>query len=491
MSKIVILGGTSEGRELAEYARQKRIPVVVTVVSEYGEQLLPEDSCVRIHQGRLDHAGMERFLIEERPQLVLDATHPYAREVTETAREVCSRLGLSCRRVLRKAQHTSGESLVEVSSAAEAAAFLAEREGAVFLTTGSRELGAFASDERLRERLYARILPDSQVVAACESLGVRGSHLIAMQGPFSMEMNVAMIRQTGARWLVTKESGSRGGFAQKLEAAVCCGIGIVVIRRPLREEGISLREALRLLDEFAADEPVAGEPVVRRVSLIGMGMSGRHLTMESVEALKSCDALLGAQRMLDAAAEFVGAVPRAARYRAEPVLEWLTEHPECVNAAVVCSGDTGFYSGSLSLVKALREEGFCVRICPGVPSAAALAARLGCGWEDWHLVSAHGRDVDPVLLLGEYEKVFLLLGGMHAIRDVCLRLTNGGWGTAWVTAGIRLGYPQEQVLSGTAASFAEYAGDDGLSCILLERTGTVPEYLPDDIGQEGKDSYER
>ena len=81
-ASVVIFGGTSEGRELAEYAESHRIPVLVSVVSGYGESLLRESDMVRVHTGALDETAMRQFLQETAPKLVLDATHPYARVVT-------------------------------------------------------------------------------------------------------------------------------------------------------------------------------------------------------------------------------------------------------------------------------------------------------------------------------------------------------------------------------------------------------------------------
>ena len=91
-ASVVIFGGTSEGRELAEYAESHRIPVLVSVVSGYGESLLRESDMVRVHTGALDETAMRQFLQETAPKLVLDATHPYARVVTEQVAALCREL---------------------------------------------------------------------------------------------------------------------------------------------------------------------------------------------------------------------------------------------------------------------------------------------------------------------------------------------------------------------------------------------------------------
>ncbi|MEI3167671.1 MAG: precorrin-6A/cobalt-precorrin-6A reductase [Lachnospiraceae bacterium] len=134
--------------------------------------------------------------------------------------------------------------------------------------------------------MFARVLPDSQVLKKCEDLGLHGAHIIAMQGPFSVELNCALLRTVQAGWLVTKEAGKRGGFAEKIEAARQCGVSVVVIRRPVHEEGISLEEAKRQMDAYRTARPpensVADGTGRRFLSMIGMGMGGaKQLTLEA------------------------------------------------------------------------------------------------------------------------------------------------------------------------------------------------------------------
>ena len=238
--RALILRGTSEGRELAEFASEHQVPVLVSVVSEYGESLIGEDPCVQVRRGALDEDGMEALMRREQPEIVLDATHPYAGVVTGQAAALCKKLGIPYWRVVR-----AEISRCDVTGAVygdvffvpstEAAAALLERDREpVLLTTGSKELEVFAKKKYLKGRIYARVLPSSTVLDKCGALGIGGSHLIAMQGPFSEELNRAILRQIGARWLVTKESGDRGGFLEKIMAARKCGCRVIVIGRPVK-----------------------------------------------------------------------------------------------------------------------------------------------------------------------------------------------------------------------------------------------------------------
>lgn len=82
MSDMIIFGGTVEGRKLAEHFRDKDLNVTVCVATEYGESLLPEGGSLRVRSGRLTQEEMCELFKEEEPAVVIDATHPYATEVT-------------------------------------------------------------------------------------------------------------------------------------------------------------------------------------------------------------------------------------------------------------------------------------------------------------------------------------------------------------------------------------------------------------------------
>lgn len=257
--QVYVFAGTSEGRILAEKIAEKGIPSRIFVASEYGGSLLPENESVEVSVGRLGREEMcrEMRLLAE-GGIVFDATHPYAVQATENIRAAAEEAGRTCFRVLRGSslkseENADREEIISVRSAEEAAEFLRGTTGNVLLTTGSKELPAFVQVEGYRERFYARVLPLPDVVLQCAALGFDAGHLIGMQGPFSREMNTALLREIGARWMVTKESGKRGGFPEKRQAAQEAGCGLVVIERPKKEDGIPLAEALQMLEKFAGE----------------------------------------------------------------------------------------------------------------------------------------------------------------------------------------------------------------------------------------------
>lgn len=529
MCKIWIFGGTTEGRLLAEYCSREKIEAWVSVASEYGEELLQEElmesgnagnpdlnhntclakknlktvqasSVIKVLRGRMDRYQMEEFIRNQGIHLVIDATHPHARLVSEEIQEACGRTGVRLERCLRaEGEQNKARDWVEVDSIQEAVSFLSSVSGVIFATTGSKELEALCQIPDYQKRVYARVLPTSNVLKKCEKLGITGSHLIAMQGPFSTEMNTLFLRQTKAEWLLTKDSGRAGGFQEKVEAARENGTRVVVIRRP-KENGISLEEAMEVLKK--ADEGKVGE-LKTHLILAGIGMGQpSQMTGEVLRAIRESDALIGAGRMLESAEralqndlliskegkaenrqESAAAVEKETKcykaYLPDDVIQIVSKHPEWKQAVILYSGDTGFFSGASRMSERLREAGYPFTVYPGTSCVSYLAARLGTHWEDAAIYSAHGRElsVDRVMkrLCDPEEpakRAFILMGGKNGAGQFCERLTQAGYGNVQVTVGENLSYPEEQIRSGTAEEMKKLEFAD-LSLMLLEVTDEI------------------
>ena len=238
---ILIFGGTTEGRLLCEKLAAGPHRVTVSVATELGAEELAGVPDLTVLCGRLDQNAMEKLLPGF--DLCVDATHPYAVEATGNIRRAAETLEVPLRRLVRP--ESALRDVTVVDSAQAAAAFLSEVPGNILLTTGAKELPAF--DGLPRERLFARVLPTHQGIAACEALGLRHRNILALQGPFTREMNEAMLAQYHIAWLVTKDGGGPGGYEEKIAAARAKGAGVVLIRRP-EENGVSLEDLQRELE---------------------------------------------------------------------------------------------------------------------------------------------------------------------------------------------------------------------------------------------------
>lgn len=281
--KVVIFGGTTEGRQLAEYLIQlnkkqkmQTIEVHVCVASEYGAQVLPDDAALKVHVGRLEQADMQEFLQKVQADICVDATHPYAVIVTQNIYQACKVVGVPYVRVRREMQEEPGnaDSVMQMSGTHIADAdgkrytdeisdsvyvkdtqaaidYLKGVTGNILITTGSKELHLYTQIPDYESRCTARVLPTPSVVEACTELGFTGKHLICMQGPFDLEMNLATLRYANADFLVTKASGKNGGYDEKCEAALAAGVHLVVIGRPREqvEPVMSLAQAEKYLTD--------------------------------------------------------------------------------------------------------------------------------------------------------------------------------------------------------------------------------------------------
>ena len=361
---------------------------------------------------------------------------------------------------------------VIVSSAAEAAAYLDGQEGAIFLTTGSKELPAFTAGVHETERLFVRVLPSVQVVASCRELGLEGKQICAMQGPFSEEMNRALLQQTKASWLVTKDTGITGGFPEKVRAARSLGVRLVIIRRP-EESGLDYESVLQAL------EPVLKQKIEgnfarilekRTISCIGIGMGTLDtLTHEAAETIRNADILFGAKRILESVEHMPGLLhesqERVEEYRSAQIAEYLSTRPHLTRIVILMSGDVGFYSGARLVQDAFPDEKidyYC-----GISSVVYFASKVPTSWQDAKLLSAHGRSLNLLNCVQRYPKIIMIVSGVEDVRAICQELVEAEMTYVHVTVGTNLSYQEETVTSGTPEAFLQ-AETTGLHIMLIE-----------------------
>lgn len=241
--RIVVFGGTTEGRLLSCRLAARGAAVTVCVATAYGAEEQGAHDGVTVLTGRRNAGEMAALL--QGAALCVDATHPYAVAASRNIRAACDAARVPYRRLLRGASDTSDA--VTVADAAEAAAYLAGTEGNILLTTGAKELPAFAALDP--DRLYPRVLPSHEGLYACEAAGVPHRNVIAMQGPFSRALNAATIRQYHIAYVVTKDGGAAGGFPEKAAAARETGAQLIVLRRPA-ENGACPEEIIKECEAY-------------------------------------------------------------------------------------------------------------------------------------------------------------------------------------------------------------------------------------------------
>ncbi|MBQ1394014.1 MAG: precorrin-6A reductase [Lachnospiraceae bacterium] len=246
MKQYLIFAGTTEGRELISFLLKRNdCKITACTATEYGKILLPHSSKLTVYAKRLNLEEMTAFLSAQHFDAVYDTTHPYAVIVSENIQAACNKTNTTYYRIVRPEEpllHDS--SIISVDSVDEAVRYLANTTGNILSTIGSKELSALCKLPDYSNRIYARILSNPQMVQKSFDLGFQGRHLICMQGPFSQALNTALIREFSISYLLTKSSGKLGGFLEKVSSAKETNTTLVVIGRPVKEHGITLKELL-------------------------------------------------------------------------------------------------------------------------------------------------------------------------------------------------------------------------------------------------------
>ena len=478
MCKICVFAGTTEGRQLTEFLCSQGAQVTACVATEYGETLIEPAENLTISAKRLQEEEMVSLFKTEKFDLVVDATHPYAPIVTENIAYACAFAGIEYLRLLRGGAGVPEDS-VSFQDISQVVDYLNATEGRVLLTTGSKELIKYVGIRDFSERVYARVLPMEDSLRLCQEAGLKPSHILAMQGPFSQEMNAALLKAVNARYMVTKQSGTAGGFEEKIAAAREAGASLLVIGRPAQRKGLNYGQVIeKLCQDFG---------FVRRpqVAVVGIGPGSRQaMTLEVLEATQKADCIIGAKRMLEAVAPqgkscFDAIAPNA-------ISEIIHSRKEFSSFTVVMSGDSGFFSGTKKLLPLLED---CrTTVLPGLNSMVYLCSRLHTSYEDVVTVSAHGRERSILPQIRRHHRVFTLLGGENGAGKLCRQLVEAGMGDVKVSIGQHLSYENEQIVTGSAQQLADRNFESLCSALIENPHAALSLGLPDEAFQRGSDS---
>jgi len=245
MKKILIFGGTTEGREFAQWCVSNGISADVSVTTDYGARLLGNGEMLNVFTGKLDCGEMKSLINAGNYAAVIDATHPYAAEATANIREACGCTETRYCRLIREECELSG---ICVDSLDELVTILNKTDKVILSALGSKEFPVFTKVNNYKRRVWFRVLPSQEITEMCANYGIDETHIIAEKPPFSVEDNTRHIRQTGAEILITKECGIKGGYPEKIAAAKACGIETITVKRP-EDSGYSFNDLTKLLGE--------------------------------------------------------------------------------------------------------------------------------------------------------------------------------------------------------------------------------------------------
>jgi precorrin-6A/cobalt-precorrin-6A reductase len=233
--RVLILGGTTEAFGLAHLLAAD--PRFETTLSLAGRTSKPRTQPVRARIGGFGGSdGLAAWLQQEAVAAVIDATHPYADQISSNAVTACGRLAIPLATIMRPAWQTEpGDTWQTVASAEAAADALGAEPRRVFLGLGRLELGAFAS--RPHHHYIARMIdpPEGTTLP-------RDIQLIFDRGPFDEQAETALLMEEKIDVLVCKNSGGAATYA-KIIATRRLGIPVVMIARPHKAHGHTLDDA--------------------------------------------------------------------------------------------------------------------------------------------------------------------------------------------------------------------------------------------------------
>ena len=501
MNNVFIFGGTTEGRKLALACELLKIPAYVSVASEYGSDVLGEFEFVKVLEGRLDTDSMKELFKDKAITRVYDATHPFATVVKENIKSACAAVGIDYIRVLRDISKIAASDYKLVENVEEAVDYLKSREDKILVATGSKEIAKYAAIDK--DRIYARVLPSVESINACRDIGLDSSHIIAMQGPFSEELNLALMKQYNCKYMVSKQTGYNGGFDEKIEACKKADVYPVIVGLPKSDKGISEDEAIEqiaslygrdaesILSSGINKEEVLNSSVLRKIGIVGIGPGSiDFVNAKARRLIKEADIIVaGSDRMLELSLEIRGELEQDKSfsyfksYKTIDIIDYITEQFDIlaadkseIRAVVLMSGDTGFYSGTPSLYKHLeafekrdghRLNGIKLEIVPSISSISYLASRSGIAWHDMKIVSLHGRVAHLTYELKHNKKVFVISSGGLETVSIIKNLMEEGFGDCQIHIGENMSYPEERISFGKVKDFINHDFLELCSMIII------------------------
>lgn len=537
--RILVFAGTQEGKLIARSISEHQIEVDVCVATSYGEACLMEDALLErnadylhCHTGRLATEEMEELMQQKEYVAVIDATHPFATKVSESIREACNSSKLEYIRFSRESEMIQrsdrgdqksaniGSKILYVEDVMEAAEKLAAMTNKkILFTTGSKDIKQLTSGMADKEGVYVRILPAMESLQLCEAADIPRKNVIAMQGPFSMELNQCLLKELHIDVLVTKESGAAGGYPEKIRAAAETEVEVLVIRNPEKKKSYQWNTLWDKLEEITGksfqknkcntENGISAEmkklPCPGNLTVIGFGPGDAgQLTYDARQALLNADIIFGAESILKHVPQIYAdhtrkdkhlyekgiaksqeqkelRVPMEPIYQKEQIFAYLGQHQEYRKAVLVCSGDVGFFSGAAAFQNRTimaddagesetKDERRNIRMMPGISSLVYLCAKIGTPWQDVAIASIHGRQTNVIGKVRTHSKVFVLVSGKEDVKSLAHKMKQYHMEYCKVTVGYQLSSWDEQIAERSVEELCDEKMSlrDGLYVLLIQ-----------------------
>jgi precorrin-6A/cobalt-precorrin-6A reductase len=248
---IALILGTSEGKEILRKLNKFTEELVVTTATSYGGELLKEFKYRYMNNSPLSKDEMKKLFMEYKCTALIDASHPYALEVTANAKVICRESGIEYMRYERPSvveAYLKYDNVMLVGNLQQIKDEITARgiQGALLNTTGSKNVERFM-ELNIPNRIIHRVLPTVESIDKCLKAGVKVEDLAAIKGPVGLELNKAFIREYAAEVMVLKDSGTAGGTEEKLKSAVEEDILAFVLKREESDDSLG---SFKSIDEL-------------------------------------------------------------------------------------------------------------------------------------------------------------------------------------------------------------------------------------------------
>lgn len=238
---IGLILGTSEGRKILSLLNNYTSDILVSTATEYGGEILKSYKYSYLNTTPLDLEGLVSLFKEKNVTLLVDASHPYALDISKNAIKACEELNIGYIRYERPScieRFEHENKIIEVSDYDELYDKLKNIKGNILNTTGSRNLDKIIS-MKIDNRIIHRVLPSVKVMQECIDKGLDAGDIIAIKGPISYELNCTFIKEYEAQAMFLKDSGIEGGTEEKLKSCVDNNIyGFVIGRKKVEYKNV-------------------------------------------------------------------------------------------------------------------------------------------------------------------------------------------------------------------------------------------------------------
>lgn len=449
-NKVLVFGGTTEGRILSDYLRKAGILHEISVATEYGKEILLENGEENLLVGRKNFKEIEEMIKSLEVSIVVDATHPFATAASKEIKTACEGSDVPYLRLKRSTEVKADgtDNVICVDSIEDASKAAEDTDGNILVLTGSKDLEKIASIITDTSRVFVRVLPNEDSIGKCIKAGFGGRQIIAMQGPFSKQLNIATIKEIDAKAIITKESGKAGGFDEKIEAAISCGVKAIVVRNPENAiespDAYSLSEIIEILSKHTGITITSNKDIIpdKAITLAGMGPGDEsYYTLELKKALDEADIIFGAKAVVNNLKN--SHVPVISKYDGQKIYDYLEGNREYINPLILFSGDISLCSGAKKATVLFEDKGYKVNLISGISSVTLFAQRLGLGLEDVRVISAHGRKCDVIRNVTDNVETIVLTSDAEHARNISEKLISL---TDKVIVGCDLGTSSEKII---------------------------------------------